>query len=43
VALGRELGTPITRIGTMEAGKAVRVIDGEGREMAFAQPGYRHF
>ncbi|HEY6334612.1 MAG TPA: thiamine-phosphate kinase [Alphaproteobacteria bacterium] len=43
VALGRELGTPITRIGAMEEGKAVRVIDHEGREMAFAQPGYRHF
>jgi thiamine-monophosphate kinase len=42
-ALGGELGIPITRIGTMSEGKGVRVLDREGRELAFAQAGYRHF
>lgn len=43
VALGHELGVPITRIGTMGEGKTACVVDREGRELTFAQTSYRHF
>ena len=35
--------TPVTRIGTIEAGSAVRVIDAAGKDMAFASTGWDHF
>ena len=42
-ALGRELKIPITPIGRMEQETGVRGLDAQGRQMAFAQAGYRHF
>ena len=36
-------GVPVTTIGRIEAGQGVRVLDGEGREMALAGIGWRHF
>lgn len=36
-------GVPVTTIGRIEAGQGVRVLDGEGREMALAGVGWRHF
>ena len=43
IELGRELALPLTRVGTIEGGHGVRVLDGAGREMALARTGYRHF
>jgi thiamine-monophosphate kinase len=42
-SLSHGLGLPITEIGTIEEGEGVRVIDGNGREVAVATPGWRHF
>lgn len=42
-ALGAELGVPLTRIGRMEAGAGVRVVDAKGAPVAVAAGGYRHF
>jgi thiamine-monophosphate kinase len=36
-------GAPVTRIGTIEAGRAVRVIDAAGKDLAFASAGWDHF
>lgn len=33
----------VTRIGRVQAGSGVRVLDASGAEMAFAQGGFRHF
>jgi thiamine-monophosphate kinase len=43
LALGTELGLPLTLIGRIEAGAGVKVVDGEGREIRVAEPGWRHF
>jgi len=36
-------GVPMTRIGRMEAGKGVRVLDAQGRRRKLAQGGWTHF
>lgn len=42
-ALGAQLGVGATRIGRIEAGDGVRLVDGAGRDVAVETPGYRHF
>jgi thiamine-monophosphate kinase len=42
-ALAAELALPITRIGRIESGAGVRLVDHAGREVAIASGGYRHF
>jgi thiamine-monophosphate kinase len=42
-ALARRLGLPLTRIGRMEAGSRVRVLDETGQEIAPARRGWQHF
>jgi thiamine-monophosphate kinase len=37
------LGLPITKIGKIEPGEGVRVVDAEGRIISVDEPGYRHF
>jgi thiamine-monophosphate kinase len=37
------LGIPITRIGRIEPGEGVRLVDAEGRTIPVGQSGYRHF
>lgn len=37
-----EAGTPVARIGVLEAGEGVRVLDSDGNPIAFARTGYRH-
>jgi thiamine-monophosphate kinase len=37
------LGLPITKIGKIELGEGVRLIDAEGRTIPVDVPGYRHF
>jgi thiamine-monophosphate kinase len=37
------LDLPITRIGTIEPGEGVRLVDAEGRTIPVGQSGYRHF
>jgi len=41
--LSRVLGLPITRIGGIELGEGVRLLDAEGRSIPADSPGYRHF
>jgi thiamine-monophosphate kinase len=41
--LAEDLDLPITEIGVIEPGTGVRLIDAEGREVAVASAGYRHF
>ncbi|CCQ73825.1 thiamine-phosphate kinase [Magnetospira sp. QH-2] len=41
--VSQESGVPLTRIGTMMAGKGVTVIDEQGKERSIKQQGYRHF
>ncbi|HKM69139.1 MAG TPA: thiamine-phosphate kinase [Stellaceae bacterium] len=41
--LSSVLGLPITRIGRIELGEGVRLIDAEGRTMQIPESGYRHF
>ena len=41
--LGAQLGVEATRIGRIEAGDGVRLVDGAGRDVAVETPGYRHF
>jgi thiamine-monophosphate kinase len=43
LSLGHELGVPVTRIGTIESGSAVRIITADGREMQLSHRGFRHF
>jgi thiamine-monophosphate kinase len=47
LALGTEIGTPLSVIGTITApaakGKVVRVIDRDGADLDLATGGYRHF
>lgn len=42
-ALGKELGVPVSRIGRIEAGTGVRVLDAQGAAIPLAGAGYRHF
>ena len=42
-ALAKTLALPITRIGRFEMGEGVRVLDGTGKDIDLASPGYRHF
>jgi thiamine-monophosphate kinase len=42
-ALSSVLGLPITRIGKIEPGEGVRLVDADGRTIPVDQPGYRHF
>ncbi len=41
--LSSVLGVPITRIGRIEAGEGVRLVDAEGQHHPGQPPGYRHF
>jgi thiamine-monophosphate kinase len=41
--IGARLGTPITAIGRIEAGAGVRLVGGDGREIAVEATGYCHF
>ena len=42
-AIGRRLGLALTRIGTVERGEGVRVLDADGNPLALGRPGYTHF
>ncbi|HUC70497.1 MAG TPA: thiamine-phosphate kinase [Stellaceae bacterium] len=42
-ALGSQLAVPVTRIGRIEAGDGVRLVDAGGREVTVEASGYRHF
>jgi thiamine-monophosphate kinase len=42
-ALSIRLGLPITAIGRIEPGDGVRLVDGDGHEIAIKAAGYRHF
>ena len=42
-ALGSRLGVAISAIGRIEAGAGVRLVDGDGHEVAVEAAGYRHF
>ena len=37
------LGLPITRIGRIEPGEGVRLVDAEGQTIPVGESGYRHF
>ena len=41
--LSSVLGLPITRIGRIEPGEGVRLVDAEGRTIPVGESGYRHF
>ncbi len=43
ISLGWSVGVPITRIGSIDGNKGVRVINADGREIAPTKIGYRHF
>ncbi|MFO1270846.1 MAG: thiamine-phosphate kinase [Rubrivivax sp.] len=42
-AAGREAATPVTRIGRIEPGAALRFVDGRGAELPLAAQGFDHF
>ena len=42
-ALDRRLALALTRIGTVERGQGVALVDGEGRPLPLPRAGYRHF
>jgi hypothetical protein len=41
--LGVRLGVGVTRIGCIEPGGGVRLVDSAGRDVAMETTGYRHF
>ena len=41
--LSSALGLPLTRIGRIEPGADVRLVDAAGRTISIEEPGYRHF
>ena len=41
--LSSVLGLPITRIGRIEPGEGIRLVDAEGRTISVGDSGYRHF
>ena len=43
VALRNTLNIPITRIGSINSGNQLRLLDGYGKEVAFDESGYDHF
>jgi len=43
MTIARDLGVPVTRIGRIEAGQGVRVLDEKGAALPIAGAGYRHF
>ncbi len=43
MALGKKLKLPLTRIGTVTKGKAVQLMDAQGKEIKLTRTGYRHF
>ena len=43
VALGRRLDLALTRIGAIEPGQGVTVVDADGRPLPIARAGYQHF
>ncbi|HYC13390.1 MAG TPA: thiamine-phosphate kinase [Stellaceae bacterium] len=42
-ALSGELGVPVTRVGRIEAGAGVRILDAKGADIPLTGAGYRHF
>ena len=42
-AIGQRLGLAVTRIGAVERGEGVRVLDADGKPLALGRPGYTHF
>ena len=42
-ALGRRLELAVSRIGTIEHGQAVTVVDADGQPLALGRTGYQHF
>ena len=42
-AIGQRLGLALTRIGVVERGEGVRVVDADGNPLALGRPGYTHF
>ena len=42
-ALGQSLDLAVTRIGTIERGEGVRVVDADGQPLALGRTGYAHF
>ena len=42
-ALGRRLELAVSRIGTIEHGQGVTVVDADGRPLALGRTGYQHF
>ena len=42
-ALGRRLELAVSRIGTIERGQGVTVVDADGRPLALGRTGYQHF
>ena len=43
MAAARDANTQVTRIGRVELGAGVALLDAEAREIAVARAGYRHF
>jgi thiamine-monophosphate kinase len=43
LAAARDAGVPVTRIGQLEAGSALRVLDGAGRPLDVKPGGFDHF
>jgi len=43
IRLSADLGLPITKVGTIESGSGVRLVDAEGRAVPITAGGYRHF
>jgi thiamine-monophosphate kinase len=43
IRLGRTLSLPLTRIGAMEPGRGVTILDSNGQPMSLGAGGYRHF
>lgn len=42
-SLAREVGVPVTRVGSIDSGNGVRVIGRDGCEITLTTTGYRHF
>jgi thiamine-monophosphate kinase len=42
-AIGARLAVAVARIGWIEAGRGVRLVDAAGRELFVEATGYRHF
>ena len=42
-AIGQRLGLALTRIGAIERGEGVTVVDSDGNPLALDRPGYTHF